>query len=252
MRAFLRAFLRLGVLGRFHVMKKHKNDKGVVIMVSENLQIGCVGEQRKIHKRIGKENVWSRNVGEVACVGDVNVRNLEAPLHDRKSSPIREMRKKTLEKVEVSHKSSPFFNRKCYHTIGKHGMIQTERLTLVPIITNYVEEDGNWNNHFLILLENEAIGRIGFPVISMEQFRYKLYFQLEEPYRGYGFAYEASKGLLSYLFEEFASATILTTCIMMNHAGTRVLKRLGFSLRSVQEYACDVGYFTLDYKNQKK
>lgn len=148
-------------------------------------------------------------------------------------------------------------------------MIKTERLELVPLTEdyaadmfelwsdnevvrytnvkkmNYLDEvkqrirkmtsehgDGTYPNHFIILSGTEAIGVIGFPIISFDHFRCGFYYQLKRKYWGKGYAYEAAKGLLGFIFETFGSGTVYAVSVLLNKASTAILEKLGF----IKEY----------------
>ena len=151
-------------------------------------------------------------------------------------------------------------------------MIRTERLQIIPLDDNYSDDIfelwGNFEvikytycnllsskeacqirlddwksmhkdnigaNKFAILLNNKMIGIVGFPVIDNENFKCGFFYQIVEAYWGNGYAFEASQGVLNYIFETHINAYVIADAVILNDASIKILNKLGFKQTFIEE-----------------
>ena len=122
-------------------------------------------------------------------------------------------------------------------------------------ITNEMDKEGTWFQ-FVILTktENEIIGDIGMHFISTLNKLAELGITIDVKYQGKGFAAEAMKASINFLFRELGKHRIICSIDPKNTKSEALLKRLGFrkeahfkkSLFLFNEWVDDVIYALLN------
>lgn len=151
-------------------------------------------------------------------------------------------------------------------------MIKTKRLSLVPLSNEYYKDlielwgdyevikytystlaktqeeclekligwlplrrDNSGPNKFAILLDDKLIGIAGFPVIDNDNFKCGFFYQIIREYWGNGYAFEAANELLNYIFEKHPHAEVIADAVVNNPASVKILTKLGFSQKYIEE-----------------
>ena len=143
------------------------------------------------------------------------------------------------------------------------NMIETERLTLVPLDIRFAADlfkawgdfdvikytytplmesvddsrdwiewlientDSEFTNNFVLLFKGRAIGIAGFPIREKEPFRCGFYCQIAKQFWGHGFALETSLALKAYILAKHPDAIINADAVSVNLASIRVLEKAG-------------------------
>ena len=83
----------------------------------------------------------------------------------------------------------------------------------------------------IILREDERlIGSCGFVSQSTERRSAEIGYWLGKPHWGKGYAVEAARALVRYGFEQMRLERVEAKCFVENHAGQRVIEKLGMKL----------------------
>lgn len=90
----------------------------------------------------------------------------------------------------------------------------------------------------------EVIGTVGCFWVSKEHYSMELGYWIAEPLWGKGYAAEASRALVTWLFANYAVNRLQAHCVADNDASERVLHKLGFQFEGVARSAvCLRGQF---------
>lgn len=76
--------------------------------------------------------------------------------------------------------------------------------------------------------DNELIGDIGVHFLDSDNSQVELGCTLNLKYHGKGFAFEAIKAMINYLFDELGKRRIIASIDSRNHPSIRLIERLGF------------------------
>jgi len=92
-------------------------------------------------------------------------------------------------------------------------------------------EPGNPGEWFQIAIERKddpgIIGDCGFEIKKYDRQQAEIGFSFALPFQKQGFATEAVRGLLDYLFSSFNLHRVIAICDVENHPSVRLLERLG-------------------------
>ena len=96
-------------------------------------------------------------------------------------------------------------------------------------VSNEINQPGTWFQ-FVILKkdDNELIGDIGVHFLSSDAFQVELGCTLSLKYHGKGYAFEAIKATIDYLFDELGKHRIVASIDSRNQPSIRLIERLGF------------------------
>jgi len=76
--------------------------------------------------------------------------------------------------------------------------------------------------------DNELIGDIGVHFLASDEFSVELGCTLNQNYHGKGYATEALKSVVNYLFDDLGKRRIIASIDSRNHSSIRLIERLGF------------------------
>jgi RimJ/RimL family protein N-acetyltransferase len=94
--------------------------------------------------------------------------------------------------------------------------------------TAYPGAAGEWYQLALELKSSgDMVGDVGFQVLKEDHHQAEIGFTLDRAYQGQGYAGEAVRRLLVYLFEELALHRVRANCDPENTASSRLLERVG-------------------------
>jgi ribosomal-protein-alanine N-acetyltransferase len=114
-----------------------------------------------------------------------------------------------------------------------HRSIEETRAFLEMVERHYAE--GNAFAWAVVLCENgELIGSCGFPHRSPERNSAEIGYWLGRPYWGQGYAVEAAYAMIRFGFEQAGLERIEAKCFVTNHAGQRVIEKLGLALEGTE------------------
>lgn len=97
--------------------------------------------------------------------------------------------------------------------------------------------DSELINNFVIILDNKAIGVVGFPIIDKIDFKCGFYYQLIKKYWGNGYALEAARGVIEYILSNIKAGTIIADSVEDNKASINILLKLGFKEEKIEKEA---------------
>ncbi len=95
--------------------------------------------------------------------------------------------------------------------------------------------DKKFPNHFIILLDNKAIGIIGAPIINIENENFGLFYQLSRAYWGKGYISEATEAFIQYLKDAFPNVIINADAVSINPSSIAVLEKLGLKQTHIEK-----------------
>ncbi len=98
--------------------------------------------------------------------------------------------------------------------------------------------DPDFNNNFLILLDNKAIGCIGLPIVNKENCEYSIYYHIGKEYWSKGYVSEAVKALLDYVFTKKPQAIITGSALGYNIGSVKVFLNNGFK-ETMVDHNCE-------------
>jgi ribosomal-protein-alanine N-acetyltransferase len=84
---------------------------------------------------------------------------------------------------------------------------------------------------------NEIMGAVGCFWAAREHQSMELGYWVGEPWWGQGFAGEAARALVTYVFEEYLVQRVQAHCVVQNDASARVLEKLGFQFEGIARSA---------------
>lgn len=99
------------------------------------------------------------------------------------------------------------------------------------LISNYdLDLDSDYKYSFAIETKqtNDYVGWCGFGYLDYDKSQKEIYFTLKSKYWGQGFATEASKALVEYIFNELELKKLVAVVKPNNVASKRVIEKLGF------------------------
>ncbi|WP_432409144.1 GNAT family N-acetyltransferase [Wukongibacter sp. M2B1] len=99
------------------------------------------------------------------------------------------------------------------------------------LISNYdLDLDSDYKYSFAIETKqtNDYVGWCGFGYLDYDKSQKEIYFTLKSKYWGQGFATEASKALVEYIFNELELKKLVAVVKPDNVASKRVIEKLGF------------------------
>jgi len=106
--------------------------------------------------------------------------------------------------------------------------LETARLFCVEMSRRPVGIPGEWCQLALELkVGGEMIGDVAFCILKEDNFQAEIGFTLSRRYQGQGYATEALRRLLAYLFDELQLHRVRANCDPQNTASSRLLDRLG-------------------------
>lgn len=126
-------------------------------------------------------------------------------------------------------------------------LIESEEESLYRLmfwVDNHLNHE--YPNILVINLDEKAIGIIGFPVINKEKEEFGLFYNFNKDYWNKGYAQEAVKGAIDYLYKEYKNAVIYADAVILNLASLRILKKLGFIEMGKDKNAFKFNDFELD------
>lgn len=102
------------------------------------------------------------------------------------------------------------------------------------LISNY-DLDSGYKYSFAIELKKtkDYVGWCGFGYLDYDKSQKEIYFTLKSKYWGHGFATEASKALMEYIFNELKLKKLVAVVKPDNKASKRVIEKLGFKYKGV-------------------
>jgi aminoglycoside 6'-N-acetyltransferase len=109
--------------------------------------------------------------------------------------------------------------------------LDTARLFCAEMSRQPVGIPGEWCQRALELKAGgEMIGDVAFCVLKEDDRQAEIGFTLSRRYQGQGYATEALRRLLAYLFDELQLHRVRANCDPQNTASSRLLERLGLRL----------------------
>jgi ribosomal-protein-alanine N-acetyltransferase len=146
---------------------------------------------------------------------------------------------KRLELVRIDNK----FSNDLFEVWNDYDVIKYTYLTLIQTQNECNERiemlmnrtDVNFNNNFVVLLEDKAIGIAGFPIRKQDEFNCGFYYHYGKKYWGNGYATEVANALLEYIFSKYPNATVNADAVSINPVSIEVLKKIGFHQTHIEE-----------------
>jgi len=92
-----------------------------------------------------------------------------------------------------------------------------------------INQPGTWFQFAIIKKDdNELIGDIGVHFLDSDDLQVELGCTLNQRYQGKGYATEALKSIINYLFDELGKRRIVVSIDARNQSSIRLIERLGF------------------------
>jgi len=96
-------------------------------------------------------------------------------------------------------------------------------------VSSEINQSGTWFQFAIIKKEdNELIGDIGVHFLDSDDLQVELGCTLNQRYHGKGYATEALKSIINYLFDELGKRRIVVSIDARNQPSIRLIERLGF------------------------
>ena len=96
-------------------------------------------------------------------------------------------------------------------------------------VSSEINRQGTWFQFVIIVKDdNELIGDIGVHFLESDAFQVEIGCTLSRKYHGKGFAFEAVKATINYIFDELGKRRIVASIDSRNRPSIRLIERLGF------------------------
>ena len=100
---------------------------------------------------------------------------------------------------------------------------------IINKVSTEINHPGTWFQFVIIEKEHsKIIGDIGVHFLSSDAFLVELGCTLSQEYQGKGYAFEAVKATINYLFDELGKHRIVVSIDSRNLPSIRLIERLGF------------------------
>lgn len=134
---------------------------------------------------------------------------------------------------------------------------ETVKYTYTPLITTIDEcvrlvehqitrTNKNFQDRFVIILNNKAIGIVGCICMDEENLVFGLYYQISRVCWGHGYASEAANAIMRYVLNQYPTAIIKAEAVSINPASVAVLKSIGLKQTHIEEKGFKRNDFELD------
>jgi len=138
-----------------------------------------------------------------------------------------------LRPIQMEDADSIFLYRSDAHVNQYQGWIPKTICDVHDFITNKVSSEinqqGTWFQFVIIKKDdNKLIGDIGVHFLFSDAFQVELGCTLSQKYHGKGYAFEAIKATIDYLFDELGKHRIVASIDSRNQSSIRLIERLGF------------------------
>jgi RimJ/RimL family protein N-acetyltransferase len=96
-------------------------------------------------------------------------------------------------------------------------------------VSSEINQRGTWFQFVIIIKDdNKLIGDIGIHFLESDAFQVEIGCTLNRKYHGKGYAFEAVKATINYIFDELGKRRIVASIDSRNHPSIRLIERLGF------------------------
>ncbi len=125
---------------------------------------------------------------------------------------------------------------------------ESAKKRLVELVEKYNQDDKPFIWVIALKSNNEFIGMITVDYISYLNKRFSLAYGIREKYRGYNYAYYASKILIDYIFNNLDMHRLEISHNIDNYASQKVIEKLGAKFEGI---ARESKYYDGQFKDRK-
>jgi RimJ/RimL family protein N-acetyltransferase len=96
-------------------------------------------------------------------------------------------------------------------------------------VSSEINQPGTWFQFAIIKKDDSAlIGDVGVHFIASDDLQVEMGCTLNQKYHGKGYAFEAVKATINYIFDELGKRRIIASIDSRNQSSIRLIERLGF------------------------